>query len=864
MKALRRILTRFGTLLTRRRHEQRLREEFDEHIALLTADLVRSGATPAEARRQAVLRFGAIEAIKDAYRDQRGLPRLNALASDVVFGWRQLNKHRVASAAALLSLAIAIGSATAAFRLIDAVLLRPLPVAEPGRLFFVATSTVDRESDEYFDYPTYLRYRDAIQDRADAMVVGGIVKQDVTFGAAGEPEKIYRQYVSGNLFGVFGLQPALGRLVTPNDDVVPGAHPVAVLSHDFWTHRFARDPGVIGTTFRMGKYRLEIIGVAPMGFIGTEPGEVTDIFIPAMMNAAAIHSPGWSWFRMWVRPKPGVSSEHVQKPLQAVDARPGRKIELLPASAGASRLQRQYRRPLLILSLLVVLVLLVACFNVANLMTAQAAARTREMALRVSIGAGRGRLVQLMLVESAMLAAGASALGTLFASWFAPLVTVMLRVPGDPVRLILDTGWRELAFSVVLTFLVALLFGLAPALRASSIQPVSALKGAGYPHSHHRLMSGLLSAQIAFCVLVLFVAGLFLDTFQRLANRPLGFSPDRVLVLEVSAGKEQPAEVWMRVADQLRQTPGVQSVSLAGWPLLSGNRWTGSVRVPGRDVDVRQPYFLSVGPGFFETMRIGLLDGREFRHGDVASGLGVAIVNEAFARAYFHGQNPVGRPVVRQTKERSAPLEIVGYVRDAAYANPREPIRPTVYVPLEPRGGNTLLVRTAREPEVMAQTLRRKLLRARPDLLVHTIQPQTNFVLWHLVRERLLATLSLFFGVVALVLAGIGLYGVLNYSVSRRRREISIRLALGARSSHVVRDVTAESATVLCLGVAIGVAGGWISGRWVEALLFEVKAGDPATIVTPILILAVVALLAGLPPAIRALRMDPAHVLRGD
>jgi predicted permease len=528
---------------------------------------------------------------------------------------------------------------------------------------------------------------------------------------------------------------------------------------------------------------------------------------------------------------------------------------------------------MLIMSVLVALVLLVACANVANLLTAQAAARAREMALRVSIGAGRLRLVQLVLVESALLAIGASALGGLFASWSAPLVTSMLRVPGDPVRLVLDTGWRELAFSLGLALLVTLLFGLAPALRASAVQPIAAIKGTDDPRARRRLMRALLAAQIAFCALVLFVGGLFLNTFQRLANRPLGFSAERVLIMDTSANAEQPLATWQQVMDHLRQTPGVESVSLSGWPLLSGDRWTGSVRLPGHAVEPRPPYFLSVAPGFFETMRIRLIDGRDFRPGDLPPRLktpaqplpGVGIVNETFARTYFNGQNPVGRSVdVRKSKDLSAPMEIVGYVGDAVYRNLREPIPPTVYFPMGSQDSGAFLLRTAVDPHVLAPSLRREVSRARSDFRVRTIQTEEDFVRWHLVRERLLATLSLFFAVVALMLAAVGLYGVLNYSVMCQRREIGIRMALGARSTHVLHQVTTDVFAMICLGSAVGLAAGLASGRFIESLLFEVKATDLWMIAAPILTLAIVAVLAALPPALRASHIDPAQTLRSD
>jgi predicted permease len=873
----------------------RLNDELDEELASHIDEAIERGRSAEEARRA----FGAELRHREQSRDIKLLPWLDALAADVVFGWRQLKKHRAVSAAAILSLALAMGATTSAFRLVDAVLLRTLPVADPARLFFLATTYIDGDgSPDYrddFDYPTFRRHRKTVGDRADLMVVGMSARQDAAFGSSDETEKLYQQYVSGNVFGVFGLQPALGRLLAPHDDLTPGAHPVAVLSYDYWTRRFGRDTKVIGSKFRLGSARYEIVGVAPKGFTGTEPGAVTDIFIPSMMNAQAINSPGWSWFRIWLRPKTGVTPEQIRQSLQAVfthehqervksfpadtpkltiDAYLSESVVLYPAASGASDIQKNYRRPLLILAVLVVLVLLIACTNVANLLTARAAARAREMALRVAIGAGRWRLIQLVVVESAMMAVIASTAGALFAGWSAPLVVSMLAPPEDPVRLILDADWRVLGFGIALTVTVTFLFGSTPALRASAVKPISALKGGEDPHSRFRLIHSLIAAQVAFCVLVLFVAALFLATFERLLNRPLGFSHQRALLVETEIrGKEQPPEIWAQVADHLRQTPGVESVALSGWALLTGNRWVCSVVVAGRAAEARSPYFLDVSPGFFETMQIGWIDGRDFRPGDVPPRTkeqnlplaGVGIVNEAFARIYFDGQNPVGRSVeARQNKNSSAPLEIVGYVRDASYGSVREPIRPTVYVPIGDRANGTFVVRTAGDPLALAPILRREVSRARSEFRVHNINPQSALVRRHMIRERLLATLSFFFGGVALVLAGIGLYGVLNYSVIQRRREIGIRMALGARPAHVVRRVATEVFGMVCVGSLIGLAGGLACERFVESLLFEVKATDSGIVMMPILTLGAAAVLAALRPAIRAARIDPAQTLRSE
>jgi predicted permease len=874
---------------------ERLNRDIDEELQSHIEEAIEHGRDPGEARRA----FGSPLHTREASRDIKLSAVLDSLRADAIFGWRQILKNKTTAAAAIVSLGLAIGACTAAFRLVDAVLLRTLPVAEPERLHFLATTFLDREGRpdymDYFDYPAFRRYRELVAGQAEAMVVGVVSnRQLVQFDGGIATERVSRQYLSGDVFLSFGLRPEIGRVLMPSDDVTPGAHPVAVLSYDFWTRRFARDPGVIGTTFRMGDYRLEIVGVAPRGFTGTEPGDMVDLFVPAMMNAEAIHQPGWSWFRIWLRLKPGVATEQVRQPLEGVflrELREGlknyasdtprqvietylnKKLVLFPAAAGASRLQKEYQRPLAILGLLVALVLLIACANVANLQTAQAAARAREMALRVSIGAGRARLMQLVLVECALIATLASALGGLFAAWSAPLVVSMLRVPEDPVRLVLETGWRELAFSFALALSVTLLFGFAAAVRASGAQPVNALKGEEDPRGPRRPMRLLLSAQVAFSVTVLFIAGLFLSTFHRLSRRPLGFPPENLLVMDVNADDKLTPQTWFQAADHLRGTPGVQSVAISGWPLLSRNRWTSSVRFPGQTAEAQSPHFLYVSPGFFETMRIPFIAGRDFRPGDAPPELnetgkpvaGVGIVNEAFARIYLRGRNPVGRTVdVLQKKDLAAPLEIVGLVRDATYNDLREPLRPVVYVPITARAYYALLVRTAIDSQSLVSTLRAEISRAGPGLHLFQIQPQSNFVRWQLRRERLLATLSLFFAVIALVLAAVGLYGVLNYSVTRQRRQIGIRMALGARARHVVSRVTADATIVVAAGSAAGVAAGMAAGRFVEALLFEVKPTGPEPVAATILMLAAVALAAALPPAIRAARIDPAQTLRSE
>jgi putative ABC transport system permease protein len=894
---LRERAVRLWATFGRTRPDRDLERELQSHLELAADDAQRRGAPPQQAARTVRLRAGAVSQAMDALRDQGRVPWLDALRSDVVFGWRQLNKHRAASSAAVLSLGLAIGATTAAFRLVDAVLLRPLPVAEPDRLFVVTTTFVDadkRPDDrDDFDYPTYRDFLRAAGERADLMVIGLAARQPALFGTPqDEPETVIRQFLSGNVFGTFGLQPAAGRLLTPADDTTPGAHPVAVLSHDYWTRRFNRDPGIVGRTFRWGSRPLEVVGVAPEGFTGTEPGTVTDLFLPAMMNAEAIDSPGWSWFRIWVRPKPGISAEQVRQVLQAryrsgqerrvqslpadtpkerIDAFLDEDVRLVPAGAGISALQKTFRRPLLIVTALAAIVLLVACVNVANLLTAQAIARTREMALRIAIGAGRWRLIQLVLIESALLAVLASAAGAMLASWSAPLIVSMLAPIERPIRVILDVDWRVIGFGVILTLAVASLFGVAPALRASAVEPLGALKGASDPHAHSRLMTWSIAGQIAFCVFLLFAAGLFIGTFDRLLNQPLGFTHRNVILLQIESRARQPAGVWTAVTDHLRQVPGVEAAAFAGWAPLSGNRWRAAVRVDGGRFEGSSPYFLEVAPAYFDTLRIDIVRGRDFRAGDPQSRLGpqqqplagLGIGNEAFARRYFNGADPVGKHVnVRQDKDVETPMEIIGLVRDAAYFSVREPMQPTVYVPAEVRNNGAILVRTSGDPTALAATLRREVSRVRSDLRVRAAEPLSAFVRQQMIRERLLATLSSFFGFVALLLAGIGLYGVLNYAVVRQWREIGIRLALGARASHLVKRVTVRMLIVVGAGAFVGLGAGVAVGPVVQALLFHVTPTDPLSLIAPILALAIVSAVAALPPAIRAVRIDPVTTLR--
>ncbi len=776
---------------------------------------------------------------------------IESLGSDSVLGLRRLRKNKITSAAAILSLALAIGACTSAFRLIDAVLLHPLPIAHADRLYSL-TRNIDG-----WEYGEFTRLRDAVTQQATLLALSFSERVDLTYGSDDAMEKGHVQYVSGSMFSTFGLLPASGRLLTERDDV-----PVAVLSDDYWSRRFGRDPHVVGHTFRLADRIYEIVGVASPGFTGTEPGTVIDIFLPAAMHWGVGHE--WAVFRAFAQLQPNLAAGPVQDrlnaSLHALNRERRRKDQILtmtPAAAGASGLQKNYRLALSALSVLVALVLLIACANVANLMTAQGAARAREMAVRISIGASRWRLMQLVLVESAWIAILASIGGALFAWWAAPFVVRMISIPEDPARLFLSADWRVLGFGIVLTVGVTILFGIGPALRASIAAPArrASLRRRGW-------MRALIAIQAAFCFLVLFVAGLFVMTFERLSHQATGISPERILTLDTVSRKDQPLSFWSQTAEYLRRLPGVEKVAIAEWPILDG--W--GYRSSSISVDGGPPreggWFLYISAGLLDTMKMPLRQGRDFRDADA----NVAIVNQAFARQYFNGENPVGRWFSGSpTNLPARRFQIVGLVRDARYRYLREGFLPVAYVPFHGGDRGTFIVRTqTADPLTMASTLRQEIPKARPEFRVSNIRTQQELIASQTLRERLLAMLAMFFAAVALVLAGVGLYGVLNYSVVERRKEIGIRLAIGASGRRIARLVTLDIFAMVTTGALAGLAMGMGSVRFIESLFFQVKASDTGMLIFPAAMLVIAALLAALPAVIHAVRIDPVEALRAE
>lgn len=863
--------------------------EFESHIQEAIAD----GRDPDEARRA----FGPRLLMRENVRDISLIPWLESLLSDSIFGARQLLKTKVTSLAAILSLGLAIGASISAFRLVDALLFRPLPISAPDRLYALSRLSHDLDgSPDIYDsqpYPLFTQMRERVRDQADLLAISYDERRDLTFNSAKEWEKAHLQYVSSNMFTTFGLQPALGRLLTETDDAKRGASPYAVISYGYWSQRFGKNPNLIGQTFRLDDTIYQIIGVSGKHFSGIEPGTSTDIFVPITMRGyGALDCTDCGWFRVLAQLKPGASLGPVRDQLTAAfnvfQEQRAKEVSALPealqnlppemllvnsAPAGVSGLQTQYSRPLAALCVLVALLLLIGCANVANLMTAQAASREREMALRVSVGAGRARLVQLVLLQSAWLAIISAMLGSLLAWWAAPYIVAKINPPDNPAQLNLQADFRVTLFSLALAISVTFLFGLAPALRASYVKPVTALKGGENPHFRRRMMHALIAVQVAFCFLVLFVGGVFVLTFERLSHQSTGFSTDRLLAMETVTSQAQLPMHWQEVVRHLRSTPGVESVSLAGWPLLTGEQRNNFIPVHGQQPGKDLAYFLPVLPGWIDSMRVPLLKGRDFLPADVDPG--AAIVTRTFTKRFFPNEDPIGK-TFQKTEPRGKPqrYQIVGLVEDVRYQEIRRPPLPVFFLPfaslddagaLQPYDHATLLVRTSNpNPLLLAPVLRQEVSRANSAFRVSNLRTQQGINEAQTVRERLLATLAIFFAAVALLLSGIGLYGVLYYSVQQRRREIGIRIAVGAQSHSVIRLIVADISAAVLLGAAAGLILGLTSVGYIRTLLYQVGITDAAVLAFPSLAMFLTACIATFPTILCAIGTDPAKVLRID
>jgi predicted permease len=816
---------------------------------------------------------------------------LDALFRDARGGVRLLRRDLPVSAAGIASLSLAFGASIAAFALVDALILRALPVAAPQRLVYLTFpgETPGGTEAETFSDPLFVRLRDAARAHADLFAMSTHVMQRIVLDpASGEREAVRAQYVSGDALAQLAVRSAAGRLILPTDDDRT-AVPVALISHAFWQRRFGGDRSALGRSIVVDERAYEIVGVAARTFTGVEPGRATDVWLPyATYNPRAFGNMGYTWFRIFGRLRDGVRPEAAEAAMQGVFAsyrreyaehfsgrrRSGEERErfvntplhVRSAANGASPLRRQFERPLWILAATALLLLVIAASNLANLFLARTVSRGREMALRVSIGAGRARLVQQVMVESALLAVPACALGLVFASVAAPAVVRMITTPGDPIRLDLHFGWTLMAVASALTALATAMFGVIPAFRASSVSPMILLKSGGAgAGSRTRAMRPFVALQMALGTVVVFVGGLLVLSFARLSSVDPGFAADVLLVsLEpaqrTDAGSQRDALV--AVLERVRRMPRVESVSAAEFNPL-GRAWTYGIRVPATGAYL-EATIQPVTAGYFETMRIPIVGGRAFEARDLADPASKAvIVNETFARAFFGGTPAVGQTLRKRIfdDQELTNYEIVGVAADTRYDLRKSPA-PIIYVRLSTRANVTLQVRAGADPAAIAARLVEEIRGAGPSFRVTSVTTEAASIARTLLRERLLALLAGFFGAVGLALAAVGLFGVLSYSVAQRTREIGIRAALGARPFHTVRTVVADTGGAVLAGAAAGLACGVYLSRFVAALLYDVRPLAVGSLAWPLGVLLLTAAAAAMLPVFRAVRLDPAAALR--
>ena len=878
--------------------DRRLDEEMAFHIDSRIADLVAGGMTRDRAEAMARRQFGNRLRFREQSRDVKLLPWLDSLVRDVRLGARMLRKNWLATGAAIVSLSLALGACIAAFSLVDALIFKPLPVERPERLIYLTFpgSNPDAPENDVFSDPAFVRLRDAGRGRVDLFAVAYPNKPRVTFDEAnGERETVRAQFVSGDAFERLGVGPAAGRLLTMQDDQHPGAHPVAVLGHAFWMQRFGGDPRIVGRWFAVHGSKedrqFQVVGVIEPGFNGVEPGASTDVWFPYAMQApSTFGNSGYRTLRVIGRLRENVTVEQVHDVLQGAftnfrredaakifsrDDPPDRvsqyvntPLHVRSAATGPSPLRDRFQRPLWVLSAIAVLMLLIAGSNVANLFFARAAARGDEMSLRLSLGAGRGRLIQQMLVESAMVAGVACLIGVAFAAAAAPAVVSMLTSADDPVLLDLRVDWRLVVVVSGMTLLSTLLLGLAPALRVSHVALMTTLKpSGGRASAGARTQRPFVVMQVAFSLIVLFVGALLVRSFVRLSSVNPGFAISDVLLVSWEAVQRiepnQQRAALLEVLDRLRDLPGVAAVGAAEFNVL-GRPWRHYVPVPGTARETIEVTMAPVTPGYFETMKMPLLAGRTFGLADLTpEDPTVVIVNESFATRYFGREPAVGRRFEAGFGRTRTPNEVVGVVADVRY-DLRQTPAPTIYMLLPLDTFRTLHVRVTGAAKPIADVLRDEVRAATPLLRVTSITSQEALVNRTLVRERLLALLSGFFALVGLVLTAVGLFGVLSYAVVQRTREIGIRVALGARAVGAVRSVLADTARTTLIGAASGLAGGLYASRYVESMLFEVEPRDVWSLALPFGTLLLTAFVAGLVPAWRAARVDPVIALRSE
>ena len=803
---------------------------------------------------------------------------IDELVDDSRFGFRQIARNPGFTAIVVLTLALGIGANTALFSIFNSLILRPLPVRDPGSLALL--------TDGSWSYPIWSEIRTRETELFDGAFAWSAQRFDLSAGGQAEP--VDGAYVSGRLFDVLGVTAIRGRMITPADDGGASTDgPVAVISHRLWQQRFAGAHDVVGRQLTVQRIPFTIVGVMPRGFFGADVGRMTDVLLPFAAEPL-IRGPesrlaaksSW-WLQIMVRLKPGQTLEQANAALRVLQAQitegASRQLQpftLVAAATGNSPLRRRFETPLLAMVVAVGLVLLVACANIASLMLARSLARRREFSVRLALGSSRWRIARLLFIESLIVAVTGAAVGLVFASWSSALLVRQLSTWQSMVSLDLALDWRVLAFTAALACLSALIAGVAPALGLKRVEAGEALKDSGRgiaSDGRFSVRGALVVAQIAVSFALVVAAGLFLHTFASLNQLPLGFVPEPLLVAELNlqAGggpaQERSARVE-RLRDATAAVSGVRSAAVSSVRLLTGGGTsTGMVAIGDGPMSRIRPTLWLNGttPGWFETMGIPLRSGRDFEAGDRVGSRAVAIVNETFARRFLPGEQPIGQSV-RLGFEPDTRYEIVGVVGDTVYTTPREGMLATMYVAMAQRKPSEfwptvlLTVNTAPGMRVMVERAVAESLRRADPTIAFTFGTFDQLVEATVTQERLIALVSAFFGGLALLLAAVGLYGVVAHAVRARQREIGLRMALGATPSSIVRLAFRRVGVLIAAGLALGLGGSLWAARFVEALLFHLEARDPVTFAGATAVLVAVGVLAAWMPARRAARLDPA------
>ncbi len=890
----------------RKRKQSDFDAEISTHLELETQRLKEQGLNDEEARAAARRAFGNVTQTQERFYESRRWLWWDHFVQDLRFSLRTLRKNPGFTAIAVLTLALGIGANTAIFSLLNAVLLRPLPVEKPAELVLLGRgraggSTDDFAETELYSYPFYRQVLQKNQVFSDtSAMLSLLLGMHGLVGGRTELDLLHVQLVSGTYFRMLGVKPSLGRSLTEAEDDPAGAHPVAMVSYSWWDQRFARDPAIIGKTVTLGSTVYTIVGVTPPGFFGTAVGQSPDVWIPLSMEKQI--SPGWngldnkSFQSLYIlgRLKPGVTTEQARAQVNVLAHQVWRddagatltkqqeddlrhaQIVLTSIEHGLPHIRYGAETPLEILMAVVGLVLLIVCANLANLLLARATTREREIAVRMSLGAGRGRLVRQMLTESLVLTLAGATLGMLFAGWAGHVLVAMVPHGDEPLPLNVAPDARVLGFTLLVSLATALLCGLAPALRASRVAFGSSLKearGSVASTSRTRLAKALIVSQVALSLVLLVGAGLFLRTLVNLANVDTGFNKENVLLFGIDAPAvgykedQRVVSLYQQIEQRVSALPGVRADSISFFTFDQGE-WTDPVsvvgRAPTREDDMSATYNV-VGPGYFATMGIPLLLGRAFGRQDTGASPKVAVINETFARWYLPGGSPIGKHFgIGGDPKHSNDIEVVGVVKDAKYQNLGERPFPAAYIPYTQRVQylNDFEVRYSGNPEVTIAEVRQAVSQIDHSLPLAYTGTMVEQVGRSLAGQSLIARLSSFFGLLAAFLACIGIYGLAAYAVTRRTNEIGIRMALGAESSRVLWMVMRESLTLAALGVAIGIPVSLAAARLIESVLYGLKTTDSATIAFAALVMIAVAALAAYLPARRASKVDPMVALR--